>query len=957
MKKSSGSESGAFNPRVFAAFILCSIAAWLAMFSFASTPSSGTLSEANPVLTYDAGPFAVANPTPILFVDVGPECGPGQPCDNYTLSVTLSSTYLTNNPNASIKVTLSWNDTGSGASDYDLYIYDGVVGDLDGSKPAPYQSAGGANPEVASITPLKAGTTQYSIKIVPYTPTGETVHVRMELLAGSGSGGGFPGFGGPDPTAPGVPRYQNFYAPPGTSAEPGSGEFNIGFNPATGRIMTMNIGPIWRLTPPERLAPAQPECCEALWEDVTNLSTIGGLDPILWTDQPTGRTFASNSTVGAGLVYGFTDDDGDSWVPFGVAPVSGSSDHETIVSGPYPPGSPFSNVVANKGRAVYYCGQTYPEGGATCQRSDTLGLSYGPGISIYDPNLGSQCGGIHGHAHVGPDGAVYVPVRDCGGNAGLVVSTDAGITWTEHVVPNSKTQSHGSDPSIAIDKNNRVYFSYVAGNTDSTEGHIHVQVSDDHGATWSKDFDLGASHGIKNAVFPEAIAGDKNRAAVGFLGTDRAGNYEGITFPGIWYLFIATTYDGGNTWTIVNATPNDPVQGVGGIWQGGGGNENRNLLDFNEVTMDDKGRVIFGYSDGCVGDCVGNPSQNSFTAFMRVARQSGGKTLLASQDAFTDTTTAKLPKAPCLSGSRDQFATHLTWKAPDNGGANITGYQILRGTTAGAEIILVSNTGTSKTAYTDTTANPTTTKYYYVVKAINKKGVGPKSNEVAPDVVPLPPPESACVGSGLTKLTDPIGDTLGGPGTDLKSFQIAQPDAADPSQIKLFFTINTDPGQAVQPVDSSWYVAMKLVNGSTTTYKGVRMTWNGPTPTFESYTPGPSSGGTIDGRFVTSGTQKPAEPESSYGAPYDKVLIVVKASDLGLNTGDTVSGFVSGVAQSVGLGAALYDQMPNSLAYANNYTVADSHACASATPTPTPTVTPTPTPKPHGKKPTPTPTP
>ena len=77
MKKSSGSESGAFNPRIFAAFILGCIGAWLVMFSFASTPSSGTLSEATPVLTYDAGPFVVANPTPILFVDVGPECGPG----------------------------------------------------------------------------------------------------------------------------------------------------------------------------------------------------------------------------------------------------------------------------------------------------------------------------------------------------------------------------------------------------------------------------------------------------------------------------------------------------------------------------------------------------------------------------------------------------------------------------------------------------------------------------------------------------------------------------------------------------------------------------------------------------------------------------------------------------------------------------------------------------------------
>src|SRR5436190_14564290 len=40
-------------------------------------------------------------------------------------------------------------------------------------------------------------------------------------------------FGDPDPTVPGAPRYQNFYAPDGTSAQPGSGEFNIGFDPIT----------------------------------------------------------------------------------------------------------------------------------------------------------------------------------------------------------------------------------------------------------------------------------------------------------------------------------------------------------------------------------------------------------------------------------------------------------------------------------------------------------------------------------------------------------------------------------------------------------------------------------------------------------------------------------------------------------------------------------------------------
>src|SRR6266513_3615971 len=221
------SESGFFNPRIFAAFLLCSIGAWLAMFSFASTPSSGTLTAASGPLTYDAGPFTIANPTPVLLVDSGPRCnGTTNPCDNYTLNVQLPSGYAAANPNASIKVTLSWVDTGSGQSDYDLYIFKGVVGNTSGSQSADAQSASGNNPEVANISLANpalytdnGSVQQYSIKIVPYTPTGEVVHVRIELLQGGpGGGGGGGNFGGADPAAPGQPRYQIFYAPPGSTA-------------------------------------------------------------------------------------------------------------------------------------------------------------------------------------------------------------------------------------------------------------------------------------------------------------------------------------------------------------------------------------------------------------------------------------------------------------------------------------------------------------------------------------------------------------------------------------------------------------------------------------------------------------------------------------------------------------------------------------------------------------------
>src|SRR5205823_4213669 len=192
MRTNTNSQAAFFNPRLFGAFLLCSAGAWLAMLSFASTPSSGTLTPTSGPISYTAGPFFVSNPTPIIELDSGPECGgSSQPCDDFALTVSLPSGYHTSNPNASVKVTLSW----------------------------------------------------------------------------TGSAGGVPGFGGPDPTAPGVPRYQNFFAPDNTSAQSSAGEFNIGYNPKTGRIMNMNLGPVWRITPPELLTPAKPECCEGLWED------------------------------------------------------------------------------------------------------------------------------------------------------------------------------------------------------------------------------------------------------------------------------------------------------------------------------------------------------------------------------------------------------------------------------------------------------------------------------------------------------------------------------------------------------------------------------------------------------------------------------------------------------------------------------------------------------------------
>ncbi|HEU5216266.1 MAG TPA: PKD domain-containing protein [Gaiellaceae bacterium] len=916
-----GGRGGA---RLALAFAFAALAAVFTVMPTAhgATPASGTLTDTSGPITYTAGPFALANPTPVPVVDSGPECdNPVQPCDDFALTVSLPSDYAETHPNDVIRFTAGWTDSGSGQSDYDLYVYKGTVTNTDGSEAAYTQSASGANPEITAI-PVFDGTQTFTVKVVPYTPTAESVNVTIELANGSGGGGGggSAGFGGPTPTQPGAPRYQILSAPADSGANSSSGEFNIGFDPKTGNIMTNSFGDVFRVTPPEKRTPSLPEAGPALWQNVSpSIASATSLDPILVTDQSTGRTFVSNLTTGANALFAYTDDDGANWTQASAAPPNGGVDHESLGVGPYP--APLAGLNPLYPNAVYYCSQA--DVTDMCQRSDSGGLQFGPGEPVDSALTG--CSSLHGHIRVAPDGTVYLPVKDCGGSEGGAVSTDAGVTWSQFLVPNSGTSQ--SDPSIGIDKDNTAYYCYTPN-----DGSAHVAVSHDGGQTWTDDHDIGASVGVVQAVFPEAVAGDSGRAACGFLGTDRAGNLGSGSFPGRWYLFIATTYDGGKTWTTVNATPNDPVQGAGGICLSGIGctGGNRNLLDFNEVTIDDRGRVLFGYDDGCVSQtCLSSGgATNDFVAYAKVARQTGGKSLYAQYDPAEPTT----PKAPYLDGIRYSSKATLTWNAPDNGGSDFTEYRILRGTSPGSET-QIATVGGDKNQYVDATVDATVGEYYYEVVAVNGQGAGPASNEVGLPVSPdPPPPPTPCTAPGLTTLTDASGDsTPGTAGTDLRSLQVSQPYSSDGS-LKLRFQLNTDPGMSQQPPDSYWYASFREADG---TVHGVRM-WFDPNapnvPTFQSYIAGGNTSGTVDGRFVQSGSEKPADPASFYDPATGTIVIVASAADLGLQAGDTVTGFNAASVQAVTtpvLGAAeTLDEMPDGLAYQGSFSVQSNDSCA-----------------------------
>ena len=890
--------------------------------ALAATPASGTLTPTSGPLTFTSGPFTSANATPVPLLDSGPTCDDPTPaCDHFELTVSLPAGYVAANNANVVKISTGWTDTGSGSSDYDLWVYKGVMTTTSGGDTPPYSGQGQSNPEVATIFPLEDGDTVYTIKIVPYTPSGEVVTTTIELVDAAAQEVD-PNFGKPDPVEAGAPRYQN-HTPYPLSAEAGNGECNIGFNPKTFKVMFMCFGngSVYRLTTPERLAEPLPEACPAVWEDATPIATSGPqpvADPILFTDGISGRTWASNLTAGPNVSYAYTDDDGANWINAGGGAVVGA-DHQTIGSGPYP--ASFTGPHPLHENAVYFCSQDVV-GPAGCARSDDGGSTFAfTNPLAYD---GTLCGGLHGHVRVAPDGTVWLPVPNCGEGAGYAMSTDAGVTWTQHHMPHAQGVG-GSDPSIAIDKDNTAYFCWSDG-----DGHMRVATSRDRGTTWTDVADLGAKHGIKNSVFPEAWAGDSGRAACAFYGTNRQGNIESLDFPGLWYAFVAHTYDGGKTWQTSLITPNDPIQGIGGIWLSGGSNSNRNLLDFNEVTMDDKGRVLFGYDDGCVRDCATAPLDNpqSFTALMTMARQTGGKTLLAAHDVPE-------PHAPanaCLGGTRTQFKATLKWVEPDNGGAAITNYRVYRSTSPTGPLDFIGDAG-PKNTYVDRSVDPNVEKYYYTVKAVNASGISVDSNKIELVVVPEVI-EKLCVIPGLTFFSDDTGDfdtalapEAGQPFHDLLLLQVAQPPVTD-GATKLVFSLKVAGLASPLPVNVDWWVSFKAPDGQ---LRGVRMSTDQGAPRFFSYVVGASQGGITDGRFKAS--EGPIEAASNFTED-GIITFVVKATDVGGTgaPGEVYTDFNAGTVQKYGgpagpsAGDAM-DGMPDGLARAGRLTLEPNGSC------------------------------
>jgi hypothetical protein len=555
----------------------------------AATPPSGSVSDTAPTTTWSAGPFAVPN---VSGTTGTVSCGNAQPCDDYTLKVSVPVGY---DAGHSLRVDVKWPDP---AADFDLYVLD-----ADGREVA--AAASSSDPETVL---LPAVTASYTVRVVPYAPLGDSFTGTASLVADPAA---------PPPSTATPPTYANSSAPDSIKDAHNAGEPSIGVDRATGAAMFQAYTSTLKVT--------YDSAGTATWQDKSADAANGcpqgsttSLDPILFTDPATHRTFESQ-LAGKTALTCYTDDDGETWTPTGGSGIDSGVDHQTIGGGPFATGEP--GPVTAYPDAVYYCSQDIAD--ASCAISRDGGLTYGPAVPMYSL---LDCGGLHGHVKVAPDGTVYVPNKGCGGNQAVAVSEDNGLTWTVRKNPSSTPGD--SDPSVGIGAGGTVYMGYQ-----NSDGTARIAVSHDKGRTWLYDQNVGASLGIKNIVFPAVTAGDDNRAAFAFLGTTTGGDYQDTAgFKGVWHLYVATTYDGGQSWVTVDATPTDPVQ-KGSICTGGTTcGQDRNLLDFIDVTLDAQGRVLAAYADGCTGTCATGGAQN-YDALASIARQSSGNTLYGAYDA------------------------------------------------------------------------------------------------------------------------------------------------------------------------------------------------------------------------------------------------------------------------------------------------------------------------------------
>lgn len=397
------------------------------------------------------------------------------------------------------------------------------------------------------------------------------------------------------------------------------------------------------------------------WENVTPSFVLGpdyqeGFDPYLAVDPLTSRVYRAlyrTSRTGGCIDLLWSDDEGKTWTNQPKACGIGglTHDHESLATGI--PRTPIPTV--GYPNLLYLCVNRLE--GSGCSASRDGGFTFGPWVNVYssvDPEVEyGLCGGLHAPVVTDSDGRVFLPRTYCGVPS-IAVSEDEGLTWkihkinTEHPpLPSEWNPGGGTmnyidvqDVMVTVDSDDNLYAAWVA-----RDGFVYVSVSQDHGATWGKAWNVKVP-GL-TAVGPKMFAieaGAPGKLAFAFVGTDHPGGFKDNKKPeqwkgARWNLYIATTQNGLSASPKLRgviANPKDDPIGTDtcgldrcpapceGVCAG--------MYDYIDVDIDRHGRPWVAFVDVCQAECRDTGQMDE--AIAAIATLSEGTALTAAGGAL-----------------------------------------------------------------------------------------------------------------------------------------------------------------------------------------------------------------------------------------------------------------------------------------------------------------------------------
>ena len=259
--------------------------------------------------------------------------------------------------------------------------------------------------------------------------------------------------------------------------------------------------------------------------------------------------------------------------------------------------------------SVYMWYRTLAPAVTQIQRSDDGGLTYGPAVTA---GTTTQVGPIDVHQATG---VVYAGTSQ----GTVVVGTPASPTVapTTYTVNQAATDPNGVAHLFFVTKvaddgtaNGTVYVCY------SNDTDILLKHSTDKGVTWSDPVRVN-NVGTASNVFPWMETGP-TPGSVGIVWFGTAGANDDTAE---WRVYYAQSFDANsNTPTFRNVQVTEPehVIHASNISEGGlTGANNRNLIDYFQVSFDPQGAAVVAYTD----------DHNDYDGHTYVARQTGGPSI------------------------------------------------------------------------------------------------------------------------------------------------------------------------------------------------------------------------------------------------------------------------------------------------------------------------------------------